>query len=126
MSQIADKGPNPKTQERVTSFVMDLDDGVMINSAALWPLLAPQWKDPKKWWSQLEKPVGKNDYDWSHLAMRYWPERVWNKLRKDPSLAVAHSDYGDYQGRDLFKELHPRMAAKWDEEQRRNAGKLLI
>jgi len=26
---------------------MDLDDGVVINSAALWPLRDPQWKDVK-------------------------------------------------------------------------------
>jgi hypothetical protein len=32
---------------------MDLDDRVMINGAALWPLLKPQWKDPEKWWKQL-------------------------------------------------------------------------
>jgi len=117
MARVAEKGPNPKAQERTTPYVMDLDDGVMINSAALWELLYPLWKDPKKWWGHLEKPVGKNDYDWSHLAMRYWPKRVWEKLQKDPSLAVAHSDYGEYKGRDLFKELHPEMAKKWDEEQ---------
>lgn len=99
------------------SFVMDLDDGVMINSAGLWQLLLPQWKEPKKWWEHLEKPVGKNDYDWSHMAMRYFPDRVWVKLKKDPSLAVAHSDYGDFLGRDLFKELHPIMAKKWEDEQ---------
>lgn len=117
VDQIANKGANPDKQEREMPFVMDLDDGVMINSAALWPLLDPQWKDPKKWWVHLEKPVGKNDYDWSHLAMRYWPQRVWKKLEKDPSLAVAHSDYGEYSGRDLFAELHPEMAKKWEEEQ---------
>jgi hypothetical protein len=49
--------------------------------------------------------------------MRYWPSRVWKKLEKDPSLAVAHSFYGEYEGRDLFTELHPEMARKWEEEQ---------
>lgn len=117
VQQIADRGVAPDKQEREMPFVMDLDDGVMINSAALWPLLQPLWKDPKKWWEHLEKPVGKNDYDWSHLAMRYWPKRVWKKLEKDPSLAVAHSDYGEYKGKDLFKELHPAMAVKWEAEQ---------
>ena len=52
---------------------MDLDDGVMVNSAALWPLLEPQWKDPKKWWKELANAQGKKDYDWSHLAARYFP-----------------------------------------------------
>jgi hypothetical protein len=32
---------------------MDFDDGVMVNSAALWPLLEPQRKDPKNWWREL-------------------------------------------------------------------------
>jgi hypothetical protein len=52
---------------------MELDDGVMINSAALWPLLKPQWKDPEKWWKQLCLAEGKKDYDWAHLARRYFP-----------------------------------------------------
>lgn len=121
VQQIDQQGAHPAKQEQPNSFVMDLDDGVMINSAALWPLLHPQWKDPKKWWGHLEKPVGKNDYDWSHLAMRYWPQRCWDKLVKDPSLAVAHSDYGEFKGRDLFQELHPEMAAKWEAEQRKDS-----
>jgi len=119
MSQISEKGANPKSQEVQISFRMDLDDGVMVNSAALWPLLYPQWKDPKKWWGHLEKPVGKNDYDWSHLAMRYWPYRCLEKLKKDPSLAVAHSNYGKHEGQDLFKQYHPKMAEKWEEDQKK-------
>ena len=62
----------------------DLDDGVMINSAALWPLLEPQWKDPKKWWKELATAKGKKDYDWSHLAARYFPSRVDRKCQEDP------------------------------------------
>jgi hypothetical protein len=69
---------------------MDLDDGVMVNSAVLWPLLEPQWKDPKKWWKELATAQGKKDYDWSHLAARYFPTRVGQKCHDDPSLAVAH------------------------------------
>jgi hypothetical protein len=34
--------------------------------------------------------AGKKDYDWSHLAARYFPERVRAKCVTDPSLAVAH------------------------------------
>jgi len=34
-----------------TRFKMNLDDGVMINSAALVPL-EPQWDKPKAWWSE--------------------------------------------------------------------------
>ncbi len=77
----------------------------MINSAALWPLLEPQWKDPKKWWKELATASGKKDYDWSHLAMRYWPTRVDEKCRKDPSLGVAHG---------CFWKYHPARAWAWE------------
>ncbi len=74
----------------------DLDDGVMINSAGLWPLLYPQWRDPKKWWAELSNSKGKKDYDWSHLAMKYWPTRVDGKCQEDPSLGVAHGCFWKY------------------------------
>jgi hypothetical protein len=86
-------------------FVMDLDDGVMINSAALWPLLAPQWSDPKKWWKQLCLAEGKKDYDWAHLTRRYFPARVDAKCQIDPSLAVAHG---------CFWKYHPAKAFAWE------------
>jgi hypothetical protein len=84
---------------------MELDDGVMINSAALWPLLEPQWKDPKKWWKQLCEAKGKKDYDWSHLARRYFPTRVDAKCKIDPSLGVAHG---------CFWRYHPAKAYAWE------------
>jgi hypothetical protein len=110
VSEIADRGPPPsdeRTTKRETDarFVMDLDDGVMVNSAALWPLLEAQWKDPKKWWKQLANAEGKKDYDWSHLAARYFPTRVRKKCHDDPSLAVAHG---------CFWELHPAKAYAWE------------
>ena len=77
----------------------------MINSAALWPLLEPQWKYPKKWWTELATAKGRKDYDWSHLAAKYWPERVDEKCQKDPSLAVAHG---------CFWKYHPERAYKWE------------
>jgi hypothetical protein len=85
----------------------DLDDGVMINSAAIWPLLEPQWKDPKKWWRELAiaSSKGNRDYDWSHLASRYFPKRVDDKCQKDPSLAVAHC---------CFWKYHPAKAWGWE------------
>ena len=86
-------------------FRMDSDDGVMINSAALWPLLKPQWKDPEKWWAELCESKGKKDYDWSHLAARYFPKRVDGKCQKDPSLAVAHGAFWKY---------HPAKAYQWE------------
>jgi hypothetical protein len=110
VEQCAEKGPPPpdaKKPEREGSarYVPDLDDGVMVNAAALWPLLAPQWKDPKKWWKELAAADGKKDYDWSHLAMRYWPRRVDAKCEKDPSLAVAHG---------CFFKYHPARAWAWE------------
>jgi hypothetical protein len=99
--------PDDKTPRREVDapFVMDLDDGVMVNSAALWPLLEPQWKDPKKWWRELASAQGRKDYDWSHLAARYFPTRVHAKCVQDPSLAVAHK---------CFWLLHPAKAYAWE------------
>ena len=64
------------------------DDGVQISAAPLWPLFRhkPWQKVLKDTWAKLEK----GDYDWAHLAMAYWPERVRHKCRTDKSLAIAH------------------------------------
>lgn len=64
------------------------DDGVQITAAPLWPLFRhkPWQKLLKDTWAKLEK----GDYDWAHLAMTYWPERVREKCRHDKSLAIAH------------------------------------
>jgi len=99
--------PDPKTRARDDDAVYDpdLDDGVMINAAALWPLLAPQWKDPKKWWTELATGEGRKDYDWSHLAARYFKDRVLQKCKDDPSLAVAHG---------CFWKYHPERAYAWE------------
>jgi hypothetical protein len=67
----------------------NLNDGVIINFAPLWRLV-PQhksWqKECKKVWDKLVK----GDYDWAHLAMHLWPERVVPKCKDDRSLAIAH------------------------------------
>lgn len=110
VEQLATQGAPPvddkcTAREVDAPFHMDLDDGVMINSAALWPLLDPQWKDPKKWWRELATSSGKKDYDWSHLAKRYWPTRVDQKCKADPSLGVAHG---------CFWKYHPAKAYAWE------------
>jgi hypothetical protein len=110
VEQCADHGPPPTDgrcpeREQDAIYDPDLDDGVMINSAALWPLLEPQWKDPKKWWKELASAQGKKDYDWAHLAMHYWPTRVDAKCQKDPSLGVAHG---------CFWRYHPERAWAWE------------
>ena len=67
----------------------NLNDGVIINFAPLWRLV-PQnqsWQtECKKVWDKLVK----GEYDWAHLAMHLWPERVIPKCPKDASLAIAH------------------------------------
>ena len=110
VEQCADHGAPPTDgrcpeREQDAVYAPDLDDGVMINSAALWPLLEPQWKDPKKWWKELASAQGKKDYDWAHLAIRYWPSRVDEKCQGDPSLAVAHG---------CFWRYHPERAWAWE------------
>jgi hypothetical protein len=111
VEQCAEKGPPPvdaKCPARAIDarYEPDLDDGVMINAAALWPLFpVKQWKEPRKWWKELARAEGKKDYDWSHLAMRYWPQRVDDRCVTDPSLAVAHG---------CFWRYHPTRAWVWE------------
>jgi hypothetical protein len=64
------------------------DDGVQITAAPLWALFChkPWQKVLKDTWAKLEK----GDYDWAHLAMAYWPDRVREKCKTDKSLAIAH------------------------------------
>lgn len=64
------------------------DDGVQITAAPLWQLFRhkPWQKILKDTWAKLEK----GDYDWAHLAMAYWPDRVRDKCETNKSLAIAH------------------------------------
>jgi hypothetical protein len=67
----------------------NLDDGVVINFAPLWRLVPHQ----KPWQKELKSvwdALCKGDYDWAHLAMHFWPERVIPKCANDRSLAIAH------------------------------------
>ncbi|MBW4540207.1 MAG: hypothetical protein KME43_13820 [Myxacorys chilensis ATA2-1-KO14] len=59
----------------------------------------------QKWWSELCNAQGKKDYDWSHLAARYFRDRVDAKCQTDPSLAVAHG---------VFWKYHPTKAYEWE------------
>ena len=67
-----------------------LNDGVQISAAPLWPLWPlfrhkPWQKILKEAWAKLEK----GDYDWAHLAMNYWPDRVREKCKTDKNLAIT-------------------------------------
>jgi hypothetical protein len=66
----------------------NLNDGVQITASPLWKLFRlPKWqKILKDTWQKLEK----GDYDWAHLALTLWPDRVREKCRTDRSLAIAH------------------------------------
>ena len=66
-----------------------LDDGVVLTMAPLWRLVPqhkPWQKELKSKWDEL--CAGK--YDWAHIAMNLWPERVVPKCATDRSLAIAH------------------------------------
>lgn len=65
-----------------------LNDGVQITAAPLWQFFRfPKWRNAlKETWEKLEK----GEYDWAHLALDIWPDRVRGKCRNDKSLAVAH------------------------------------
>ncbi len=67
----------------------DLNDGVLINFAPLWRL-APHPKSWQKECKQTWDALVRGDYDWAHLAMHLWPERVVPKCTTDRSLAIAH------------------------------------
>ena len=69
-------------------FRPNQDDGVQITAAPLWPLFRhkPWQKVLKRTWEELTE--GK--YDWAHLTMAYWPERVVRSAHADRSIAIAH------------------------------------
>lgn len=105
-------GPNPSSAQRKTiaaqeTFVEelqafldevkrvaplwnpDLDDGVIINFAPLWRLV-PQHKPWQKELKAAWDALCAGTYDWAHLAVHLWPERVVPKCATDRSLAIAH------------------------------------
>jgi hypothetical protein len=67
----------------------NLDDGVLLNFALLWKLVQqlPSWqRELSECWLKLCS----GGYDWAHLAIHLWPERVVPKCATDRSLAIAH------------------------------------
>jgi hypothetical protein len=85
----------------------NLDDGVMINFAPLWRLVPhhkPWQKELKSTWDAL--CAGK--YDWAHLAMHLWPERVVPKCAEDRSFAIAHELEDVFWYQDEDEKWKPR------------------
>lgn len=67
----------------------EAQDGVQINASLLWRSFSHHraWQDAcKSTWNSLCR----GDYDWAHLAMHLWPERVVPKCAEDRSLAIGH------------------------------------
>jgi hypothetical protein len=67
----------------------NLNDGVQITAAPLWKFLRhTSWRNKlKETWEELKA----GDYDWAHLALSIWPERVVKeKCITDRSIAIAH------------------------------------
>src|SRR5207249_575713 len=85
----------------------NLSDGVIINFAVLWRL-APQhraWqKELKATWDALIA----GNYDWAHVAMHFWPERVVPKCATDRSLAIAHGLEDVFWSEDVEGKWKPR------------------
>jgi hypothetical protein len=77
----------------------NLDDGVIINFAPLWRLV-PQNKSWQKELKSTWDALCDGKYDWAHLAMHLWPERVLPKCAKDRSLAIAHELEGVFWFKD--------------------------
>ena len=67
----------------------NIDDGVVINFAPLWRLV-PQHKSWQKELKSTLDALCEGKYEWAHLTMHLWPERVVPKCAKDRSLAIAH------------------------------------
>lgn len=66
-----------------------IQDGIVIVAAPLWRLFSHNrsWQtEVKSTWEALCD----GNYDWSQLAMHFWPERVVLKCASDRSLAIAH------------------------------------
>ena len=84
----------------------NLNDGVIINFAQLWRLV-PQhrsWqKECKACWDKLVA----GDYNWAHVAMHLWPERVVPKCTEDRSLAIAHGLEGVFWYEDSEGKWQP-------------------
>jgi hypothetical protein len=101
--------PDSETQRRETDarYSMDLEDGVLVNSAALWSLVEPYWKEPKKWWIEIAQRRGPKGthFDWSRVARRYFPSRVEAACQTDPVMASAHQCLWKY---------HPELAWHWE------------
>ena len=85
----------------------ELDDGVVLTMAPLWRLI-PQHKP---WQKELRSKCDEliaGKYDWAHVAMHLWPERVLAKCAADRSIAVAHGLEGVFWAEGQDGKWKPR------------------
>ncbi len=98
---------------RVTPlFDPNLDDGVLINAAPLHRLFVHAgWRrDTQAAWTQLVR----GDFEWSHMALHLWPERVVPQCAEQRHLALAHDLEGPLKTRSVedLVAAHTRPAVK--------------
>ncbi len=86
MGRIAGEGYEPEENW--------IEDGAILRLASLWELIPIWYRQPRKYWERLQA----GEYDWSHIAMRYWPERVKEKCGTRKSFAIAHGYEEWYEG----------------------------
>jgi len=77
-------GRLPRAEPGCGGWDPNLDDGIILTIAPLHVVVP--WKDATKAWGELAD----GRYDWSHVALRYWPNRVREKCLLDRSLRIAH------------------------------------
>lgn len=85
----------------MVGYQPDLDDGVVLNAAPLHALIPWPRKRMRRGRSVSEleaywEELAEGTYDWAHVAIRYWPDRVTAKCRPDRSLALAHGLDGEF------------------------------
>lgn len=98
---------------RVTPlFDPNLDDGVLINAAPLHRLFVHAgWRrDTQTAWAQLVR----GDFEWSHMALHLWPERVIPLCAEQRHLALAHDLEGPLKTRSVedLVAAHTRPSVK--------------
>ena len=54
-----ENGPSDSRKEVSCSFEYCDSDGLLVGAAALYPVLHPQWKEPRKQWDAIASADGK-------------------------------------------------------------------
>jgi len=82
-------GRLPGAEQGCPGWDPDFNDGVILNIAPLHAVVP--WREAAKAWEEL----GQGRYEWSHVALRFWPKRVKGKCLEDRSIAIAHGQEVD-------------------------------